>query len=504
MHTLCLSLRNCYEWDKVHVSARTLVYLKLRKSLKSMKPVKKSKIQEWKGLDKIQSLVHSMPSIYREGTKDDFGIDGEIEILKPDESADEPRITGKIIKFQAKSGASYLHKNKDNENIFYADKSDLEYWCACTYPVILIVYNPIDSKLYFKDVKSYLKQHPNFLAIEPHKVVFTEKDEFIRESYSQLCEIARLSPERIAFDKQERLYGNLFPVIGNPTRVYRANCLKSTEEVFNGLNSKPIIPFCIVNRFLYTFSNLLDPENPLRDFCDVNTVRIMALNGDWINRNRSQYAQLLNQVAEFYLINLGFNYDRDLKRFYFPAENNASKESKKKWTSFRTGRKTTRTVCKFYIYGKDSFWKHHAAKISFRWIGESWYLQIVPQYQLTQDGIKRCSDEKTKKYITPIIAREFNYNVLNNIFFWGDILSNGKSNIEIEYQGKILIQVEKIPISVIANFAITDDPAMYEEDETDAISPLLFSLEGLEDRSKPEEEELEIDDGSFIHDELED
>jgi len=43
----------------------------------------KSKISEWNGLDGISAIVHGMRCIWREQEKDDFGIDGEIELCLP-------------------------------------------------------------------------------------------------------------------------------------------------------------------------------------------------------------------------------------------------------------------------------------------------------------------------------------------------------------------------------------------------------------------------------------
>lgn len=45
--------------------------------------VKASKLTEWKGLDRISAVVHEMKNIWREMTKDDFGLDGEIEVVSP-------------------------------------------------------------------------------------------------------------------------------------------------------------------------------------------------------------------------------------------------------------------------------------------------------------------------------------------------------------------------------------------------------------------------------------
>lgn len=67
-----------------------------------------SKFSEWRGLDKISSMVHSMRCIYREITKDDFGVDSEIEVVVPKDGGKGYETTGGIVKVQAKSGESYI------------------------------------------------------------------------------------------------------------------------------------------------------------------------------------------------------------------------------------------------------------------------------------------------------------------------------------------------------------------------------------------------------------
>ncbi len=65
------------------------------------KTVSPSKFQEWKGLDRIQVITHEMKCVYRELQKDDYGIDGEIEVVVPKSSGEGYEATGGILKFQS-------------------------------------------------------------------------------------------------------------------------------------------------------------------------------------------------------------------------------------------------------------------------------------------------------------------------------------------------------------------------------------------------------------------
>jgi hypothetical protein len=70
------------------------------------KTVPATKFTEWKGLDRITLIVHEMGCIFRELSKDDFGLDGEIEVVTPKAGGQGFETTGGIVKVQAKSGKS--------------------------------------------------------------------------------------------------------------------------------------------------------------------------------------------------------------------------------------------------------------------------------------------------------------------------------------------------------------------------------------------------------------
>lgn len=50
-------------------------------SITVAKTVRPSKLQVWRGLDRITQIVHQMNCIFHELSRDDFGRDGEIEVV---------------------------------------------------------------------------------------------------------------------------------------------------------------------------------------------------------------------------------------------------------------------------------------------------------------------------------------------------------------------------------------------------------------------------------------
>src|SRR5215475_3399730 len=74
------------------------------------KIVSATKVAEWRGLDRINAVVHGMKCIWREQEKDDIGVDGEIELCRSRDDGEGLVGTGKIVKVQSKSGSSYVIK----------------------------------------------------------------------------------------------------------------------------------------------------------------------------------------------------------------------------------------------------------------------------------------------------------------------------------------------------------------------------------------------------------
>ncbi len=87
--------------------------------------------------------------IEREQPISDYGIDMLLKIK------DDNKATGVLIALQIKSGKSYFKRKKDNNIIF--DKGNprhLEYWENHSLPVIVILYNPDEDKLYWQSIAS--------------------------------------------------------------------------------------------------------------------------------------------------------------------------------------------------------------------------------------------------------------------------------------------------------------------------------------------------------------
>jgi hypothetical protein len=444
------------------------------------KIVKPSKLTEWKGLDRISVVVHEMGNIWREMTKDDFGLDGEIEVVtrKPDGSGYET--TGGIIKVQAKSGESYIRFDTDGSFATPVDPDDLKYWHACTFPVFFVVYHPTDDKLYFKEIKQYIRNTPGVFS-KPHHVRFDKaKDEFTASSKGEVAGYAKISPPRIAFDQKERLFTNLLPVRKLPETLYSATTRRKSWQSIRDEIDGFVPPFCIVDGKLYSLSDLGDGQCALNPFCVGKVSPNPATEWTADKARVNDFTFLLNQLLGKHMGRCGVRYNRDFGRNYFPRENTTDTAFRRSWTSVRTGVADERTVVKYYEYGHDKFWRHLASETSFERFGEAWFLRIVPKYFFTEDGERPCDGELVGPYTTSLKADEHNNHVLNHVLFWADVLSLQKPSIEVRLDGRTVMRIDKTPLTGLAHFAIPDDPATFEE-KAPSNQPSLFDFAGDED-----------------------
>ena len=430
------------------------------------KTVLPSKFQEWKGLDRISLIVHDIKCIFREITKDDFGLDGEIEVVVPKADGTGYETTGGIIKVQAKSGGSYVKQDTVTSFATPVEKNDLEDWHKATFPILLIVYHPKDDKLYFKEIKAYVRNTPSVFQ-PPLRIIFDKTtDEFNTNIYERICQVAAVSPPRISMDQREKLYSNLLLVKRGPKLLtYAPTDYKDYTHVRSEIiGFAP--PFTVTGGYLYTLADLIDNRCVLRQHCDINKINDMPAS-KWakVELHRNDYVFLLNQLLGNHLKRCGLVYNRDFRRNYFPRQDDTKQVFKESWYNVRTGRAAPlRIVAKYYKYGLARFWRHLAVNLSFKCIGTSWFLQVAPKYFFTTDGETPCDSDLVGPYTTGIKATERNNHVLNHVLFWTDILSLRKPVIEFSLFHKTVMTIEKEPLSGIASFAIPNDPAIYEEE----------------------------------------
>lgn len=459
------------------------------------KTVLPSKFTELKGLDRISTVVHEeMRCLFREITKDDVGIDGEIEVLVPKVDGRGFETTGGFIKVQSKSGATYIKENTPTSFSAPVEEHDLKYWYSVTYPVIFVVYHPDDDRLYWKDVRTYIRSNPHVWQ-RPFKITFNKAtDVFSGGAADAIRALGNAGPPRVSTQERERLFTNLLLVKRIPpvitSAVAKVTDYRTIRAQIRGY--KP--PFCVIEDRLYTLADLRHKDCVLREVCDVTHINDV-MSKSWLaeETRRRDLIFLLNQLLGLHLRQCGLHYNKEARRNYFPRQDDTRREFKQDWFSVRTGRNApARIIVKHYVYGVDQFWRHLAAQLSFRYIGPSLYLQVVPKYFFTSDGETAYDRDKTGPYTTSLKASERNPHVLNHVLFWSDILSMRKPSIEIQLGARPVMTIEKLPVSGMANFAIPLDPATFDEEEDPGQADFFNLLATSDDDEEIEEDDDEL------------
>lgn len=470
------------------------------------KTVLESKFVELKGLDRISAMVHEMKCLWREINKDDVGIDGEIEVLRPKTDEKGYEVTGGIIKVQAKSGASYIKEDKADSFSVPSKTDDFRTWYNAAFPTIFIIYHPKDDKLYWKEMRTYIKNTKNVWQA-PINIRFNKStDVFDPKSKKSVQNFCEASPSRVSRIDKEKVYSNLLKVLKKPNNIWSAPCKKKTQaEVYEDIKGTTP-PFIVVSKIIYTFSDLNKKDCVLREYCNVS--EISNENADaFISKGEDRerdYVNLLNQLIGKHLWKQGIRYNRDFRRNFFPREDEESLEFKKEWYNLRTKMTAERTTTKYYEYGWRKFWRHLAANFKFRLIGDAWYLQITPQYLFTNDGKEPCNSDMVGPYTTRIKSDETNQNVLNHVLFWSKAISGLKnkdliSNIYFGDSKRPIMIIDRIPTTGITEFAIPYDPATYDEPERLPVQTSLLSFfNQFADDDEVTEEESGKDNGPKI------
>jgi len=356
-----------------------------------------------KGVVKFASFCinHSPYLIFREESKNDFGIDGEVE-LSSINNDNKIEATGQILKIQLKStvnGGSYITEDKPDSFKFIANSNDIEYWNKHLLPVILVVYIEKEDKLFAKTIdKTLVTSKPNV------KITFDKKANLLIEKQSNFNEtINQNFVDRIQFGVKEKIFTNIF-TIDFPKFIYKYDCkFKSNKAIYEILNDEGIdFPkFTVKSNFLYTFTdlkiispNILDKILSNRKAIETNLpLKFIQSKKD----HRNIIIEIINSNLKSFFYKKRINYYKEHNRFYFSLINKKPLKTKVKSENKSTevyeqisysskGKRYQRSVVSKYYYFDTFFFKHIGFQIKYEWFDNFLVLIIEPKYHYSQDG----------------------------------------------------------------------------------------------------------------------
>ena len=196
--------------------------------------------------------------------------------------------------------------------------------------------------------------------------------------------------------------------------------------------------------------------------------------------------------------------DKEHKRFYFEPDE-PGKEKSVVYKSV-SGKRVPRSVAwnPHFKHNNEAknFWEHLGVALRFQKLGElTWGLAIRPERRFTLDGFSPLDRKAVGKKSTKRKSRMYNFDVLKEVQFWRDYLSQGKPRITCSFGNQALVIENTLINANITWPEIQGDNAnrmkvSYEED--------IFSLNDLLEVNDFDEledfEELDIGEGEQIED----
>jgi len=402
--------------------------------------------------------------IFREIKEHDYGVDGEIEIVKF--VNDKQIASGQVIKVQLKSTAhqnSYIRGLTETGFSYYASEDDFDYWSAHNLGVILIIYDAVADRLFARKITredyAYHKKHSKSKSF-PIEFSFRDHELFVGEgTFYEKMDTEYFKP-RIDTTVSEKLISNIQFFSSFPKKIFIYDTLiGSKKAVFDklgeGMNPPP---FIIYNKKIYAFTPLASNNKVFREnIIDPNNPQPVTLQYDDILADQpilNHYVELLNlYLKDFFTRDRRLWLNRKQKHNYFFPKPFDKDELKIKYKTRKRGTDGERMVVNYYEYGKNSFFRHFGFVYAIDFINQVPVFILNYKYHFTINGVINLSPLKITSFTNKLTAREFNATVINHLYFWFEYLSEGSYMIDIANNDDFKIRI-KLPEDFTTDFGI--------------------------------------------------
>ena len=217
-----------------------------------------------------------------------------------------------------------------------------------------------------------------------------------------------------------------------------------------------ILPtFIIREKKIFCFWDLTDTNCPFRSMLSADVINYENVH-EWIkNENKNRWLmELLNKGLKHYCEKLYLRFDSKHKRYYFLPERN--QDRKILWSTGK--RRATRAVVKKHTKGRTEqvFWSHQALQTKFVTFDDDIFLQLIPKWTFTTNGIEPLPPDQIGPLSTKWTAKEHNASVFYHIRFWLSHLSQQSKKISVPL-GKYVCEIDTIPAMIKLNKGLGDD-----------------------------------------------
>lgn len=347
-----------------------------------------------------------------------------------------------------------------------------------------------------------IDDHPEQYTVERLRQMKAEHEESVEKAVVEVKQKEESVPELPLLS--ETVHSTLLPVTRMPKYIFGAPCTyaDSDERLAakdNALRAEStfMCPFIIREGTLFAFNDLRLHGSPFRKIVNQRDVRISAAD-NWLQDSDKAkwFMTLLSRSLNKLTGRKGLRLDKEHHRYFFQADE-PGRELAVRYRPLNQST-TSRKVVWRPVRKKTSeprqFWVHLAVNLRFLNAGHGgWCLCIRPEMRITKDGAEAMESEKIGKHVTRQLAHEFNYDLLENVNFWRDYLSDGQPRIILRFGEKSAVIASTTLMSSGVNWpGIPEDFAKpfanidYEEN--------LFTSSELQALGEEEFEAVTIDD----------
>lgn len=257
------------------------------------------------------------------------------------------------------------------------------------------------------------------------------------------------------------------------------------RDIYDRHPGEPVPRFVLDGRNLYTFSDLTDSGNPLRQHVEAperHAVEEVCATPV----GEAHIIELLNWMFERHMQSDGTEVHHRKGRIWFHVNENGSDRELAYQARMRSA---TRTVAR--LRNADSrrpYYEHHAMGWSFIHVDGEWLLTIDPTWVFTTDGRSKLETRRrTTQLSTRKMGNERNQAVLNHLFFWAWAICGDADRVALD-DGSDAVWIEHAPLRRdAAGMAPTQGTGVDDEPEPE-------DLEHLDDDPLDEDDIDEDDD----------
>ncbi len=273
-------------------------------------------------------------------------------------------------------------------------------------------------------------------SVERLRAMKEAHEQWVQERLGAGLEDPHVVPEPV----RDVLYSTLLPVERMPRHLYGASTSARYPSDVTGRARAPYVaPFILHRERLWAFQDLRDRDGPFANDVDRASTERHTMS-DWVSDpDRFRLVQqMLNRCLNKLTGHRGLRLDKEHHRYFFPAERagtsrsvsyvplNASSATRKVvWQPTRKSDGSTR-----------NHWFHRGVSLQFVLLDpdtEAWALAMRPELHLTLDGDAPYPSKAVGRRVTSRKSRLFNYDLLGEMQFWRDYLSDSSSRMSLRF-----------------------------------------------------------------------